>query len=69
MHDIDSDTDYGAADTLEVNVLSYPVKTSYKVGEGFDSTGFKMVYNDYNNVGKITDNSANFGFYTSDGLS
>ncbi len=31
------------------NIQAYPVKTTYKVGEGFDSTGFKLVYKDENN--------------------
>lgn len=50
------------------NLMSYPVKTTYKVGEGFDGTGFKMIYKDYNNKGKTTDISTNYGFYTTDGV-
>ncbi len=49
-------------------VQSYPAKTVYKVGEGFDSSGFSMLDKDDNNGGIITDVSANYSFYTSDGV-
>lgn len=48
-------------------LLSYPVKTSYKLGEGFDSTGVKLITKDDNDGGKITE-FLNYGFYTSDGV-
>ncbi|MCK9477924.1 MAG: S-layer homology domain-containing protein [Firmicutes bacterium] len=45
-----------------VNILSYPTKTTYAVGEGFDTTGAKVV----NNIGeKLNDVTANIVFYTS----
>jgi hypothetical protein len=50
------------------NLRSYPVKTTYKVGEGFDGTGFKMIYKDDNKGGKITDISGKYDFYTTDGV-
>ncbi|MDD4599519.1 hypothetical protein SDC9_03959 [bioreactor metagenome] len=49
------------------NLVSYPTKTTYRVGEGFDSTGFKLVYKDDNDGGKITE-LLDYGFYTSDGV-
>ena len=51
-----------------VNIQSYPAKTTYKVGEAFDTTGFKIMYLDENNGGKITDVAADYKFVTSDGV-
>lgn len=49
------------------NLVSYPTKTTYRIGEGFDSTGFKLVYKDDNDGGEITE-LLDYGFYTSDGV-
>ena len=49
-------------------IASYPTKTTYKVGQGFDSTGFKMMYLDGNNGWKTKDATANYKLYTSDGV-
>ncbi|MEA5084907.1 MAG: hypothetical protein VB018_12300 [Lachnospiraceae bacterium] len=51
-----------------VNIQSYPTKTTYKVGEGFDATGFKVMYLDENNGGKVTDITSDYKFVTSDGV-
>lgn len=68
VHGVNSNTPTVATKLMHGrNLLSYPIKTTYKTGEGFDSTGFKMVYKDDNNGGKITE-LLDFGFYTSDGV-
>ncbi len=45
-----------------VNILAYPTKTAYKVGEGFDTTGLNAVYY---SKGKSTDINKKITFYVS----
>jgi hypothetical protein len=45
-----------------LNILAYPKKIAYKIGEGFDTTGFNAVY--YAN-GKTTNINNKITFYTS----
>ena len=49
-------------------IQSYPLKTTYKVGEGFDNSGFKMMYLDGNDGWKTKDITATYKFYTADGV-
>ncbi len=44
------------------NVLSYPTKRTYEIGEGFDISGLKVVYNTGSKVNDISDKIL---FYTS----
>lgn len=50
-----------------VNILSLPTKTSYKVGEGFDITGFSFVYYD-KYTGTISSAMDPISFVTTDGV-
>lgn len=50
------------APSTQVTVLAYPVKTTYKVGEGFDIAGLNAV--NYTN-GKVTNINKDITFYTS----
>ena len=48
-----------------INILSYPTKRTYEIGEGFDISGLKVVYNSGNEVNDI---SGNILFYTSNAV-
>jgi len=50
------------AATIEVNILSYPTKASYRIGEGFDTTGLNAVIKEGNVTKNINDKIT---FYTS----